>query len=146
MLSARNKLSSPIAFWLAPKLILALANISIALFASNTHPSHNCNSQLTDLLATRQISGLLAPILPSGFYVKILDNFFWPFGPQFGLKIRGRGPDLPGPSPGSATVGNGHWLSFLLTMYTCQFSFLLIVILLYKSNTALVSCYQYPML
>ena len=28
-------------------------------------------------------------------------NFFWPFGPQFGLKIRG--PPLP--SPRSATVG-----------------------------------------
>ena len=26
-----------------------------------------------------------------------------PFGPQFGLKIRGR-PDPPGPSPGSATA------------------------------------------
>ena len=29
-------------------------------------------------------------------------NFFWSFGPQFGLKIRGAGP--PGPSPRSATV------------------------------------------
>ena len=41
MLSARNELSSPIAFWLAPKLILALANISIALFnllLIHTHP------------------------------------------------------------------------------------------------------------
>ena len=27
--------------------------------------------------------------------------FFWPFGPHFGLKIRGGGP--PGPSPRSAT-------------------------------------------
>ena len=27
--------------------------------------------------------------------------FFGPFGPQFGLEIRGAGP--PGPSPGSAT-------------------------------------------
>ena len=30
------------------------------------------------------------------------NKFFWPFGPPFGLKIRGAG--LPGPSPGSATV------------------------------------------
>ena len=30
-------------------------------------------------------------------------KIFWPFGPQFGLKIRGElGP--PGPSPGSVTV------------------------------------------
>ena len=29
-------------------------------------------------------------------------NFFRPFGPQFGLKIRGA-PGPPGPSPGSAT-------------------------------------------
>ena len=29
--------------------------------------------------------------------------FFWPFGPQFGLKIRGR-PGVPGPYPGSATA------------------------------------------
>ena len=29
-------------------------------------------------------------------------NFFRPFEPQFGLKIRGAAP--PGPSPGSATV------------------------------------------
>ena len=27
-------------------------------------------------------------------------NFFWPFGPQFGLKIRGG----PGPFPGSHTA------------------------------------------
>ena len=30
-------------------------------------------------------------------------NFFPPFGPQFGLKIRGE-PGPPGPSPGSATA------------------------------------------
>ena len=30
------------------------------------------------------------------------NKFFWPFGPPFGLKIRGAG--LPGPSPESATV------------------------------------------
>jgi len=29
-------------------------------------------------------------------------NFFWPFGPQFGLKIRGEGGG--GPSPGSVTA------------------------------------------
>ena len=33
-------------------------------------------------------------------------NFFLPFGPQFGLRIRGAGP--PGPSPGSITV---KWLA-----------------------------------
>ena len=33
-------------------------------------------------------------------------NFFWPFGPHFGLKIRGGGGEggLPGPLPGSATA------------------------------------------
>ena len=30
-------------------------------------------------------------------------NFFWPFGPRFGLKIRGGGRGSPGPSPGSVT-------------------------------------------
>ena len=30
--------------------------------------------------------------------------FFRPFGPHFGLKIRGEGPGHPGPPPGSATV------------------------------------------
>ena len=30
-------------------------------------------------------------------------NFFGPLGDTFGLKIRGRGPGRPGPSPGSAT-------------------------------------------
>ena len=29
-------------------------------------------------------------------------KFFWPFGPQFRLKLRGGGP--LGPSPGSATA------------------------------------------
>ena len=35
--------------------------------------------------------------------------FFRPFGPQFGLKIKGGAP--PGPSPGSATevVAYGGW-------------------------------------
>ena len=33
-------------------------------------------------------------------------NFFLPFGPQFGLRIRGAGP--PGPSPESITV---KWLA-----------------------------------
>ena len=31
----------------------------------------------------------------------VSNNFFWPFGPQFGPKIRGGGP--PGPSTGSAS-------------------------------------------
>ena len=31
-------------------------------------------------------------------------NIFWPFGPQFGLKIRGGGVDPPGPSPGYAVM------------------------------------------
>ena len=30
-------------------------------------------------------------------------NFFWPFGPHFGLKIRG-GQGPPSPFPGSASV------------------------------------------
>ena len=33
---------------------------------------------------------------------------FQPFGPQFGLKIRG-GPAPPGPSPGSATEKSDHF-------------------------------------
>ena len=33
---------------------------------------------------------------------------FQPFGPQFGLKIRG-GPTAPGPSPGSATEKSDHF-------------------------------------
>ena len=39
-------------------------------------------------------------------------KIFSPFGPQFGLKIRGGGsPGAPGPSPGSATAGRlRHWL------------------------------------
>ena len=40
MLSARNKLSSPIAFWLAPKLILVIVNFSIALFNLLLIPIH----------------------------------------------------------------------------------------------------------
>ena len=32
-----------------------------------------------------------------------LTKIFWPFGPQFGLKIRGE-PGPPGPSLASATV------------------------------------------
>ena len=39
-------------------------------------------------------------------------SFFWPFGPQFGLKIRGGGP--PGPSPGSDTGFNGVPLSEII--------------------------------
>ena len=35
--------------------------------------------------------------------VPVLKFFFPPFGPQFGLKVRGGGSS-PGPSPGSATV------------------------------------------
>ena len=36
--------------------------------------------------------------------VSCLQKFFFrPFGPQFGLKIRGGGGGSPGPSPGSAT-------------------------------------------
>ena len=31
----------------------------------------------------------------------VSNEFFWPFGPQFGLKIRGAGS--PGPSSGSPT-------------------------------------------
>ena len=31
-------------------------------------------------------------------------NFFRPFGPQFGLKVRGADPRPLGPSPGSATA------------------------------------------
>ena len=39
-------------------------------------------------------------------------TFFWPFGPQFGLKIKGGGMPVPlGPSPGSATVSGRHSLS-----------------------------------
>ena len=30
-------------------------------------------------------------------------TFFWPFGPQFGLKLRGGGAGPLGPFPGSAT-------------------------------------------
>ena len=33
------------------------------------------------------------------------NNFFPPFGPPFGLKLRGEGGEVPGPSPGSATEG-----------------------------------------
>ena len=40
-----------------------------------------------------------APEIRGGPDLKI--NFFRPFGPQSGLKIRGAGP--PGPFPGSAT-------------------------------------------
>ena len=36
-------------------------------------------------------------------------KFFWPFGPQFGLKIRGTA-GLPVPSPGSTTVSNHLWV------------------------------------
>ena len=44
-------------------------------------------------------------------------NVFRPFGPQFGLKIRGVAP--PGPFPGSAT-GNKEmgWGSNVITMQT----------------------------
>ena len=35
-------------------------------------------------------------------------EFFWPFGPQFGLKIRGS-PPPPGPSPGSASATAPYW-------------------------------------
>ena len=34
------------------------------------------------------------------------NNFFRPFGPQLGLKIRGGGRAPLGPSPGSATVSD----------------------------------------
>ena len=45
-------------------------------------------------------------------------KFFWPFGPQFGLKIRvGRA----GPSPGSATVLN---INFFLCVFLCAFDYL----------------------
>ena len=33
------------------------------------------------------------------------NNFFPPFGPPFGLKLRGGGGEVPGPSPRSATEG-----------------------------------------
>ena len=41
-------------------------------------------------------------------------NFFWPFRPHFGLKIRGGGPAPPGPSPGSATVMIGENFRILI--------------------------------
>ena len=65
---------------------------------SNRHPSCVCNSQLTDLLATRQISGLLALILPSGFMLKFQTMFLALWASVWSKNKReGAGP--PGPLP-----------------------------------------------
>ena len=44
-------------------------------------------------------------------------DFFWPFGPHFGLKIKG-GPGPPGPSPDSPLSTVGHGKSTTLNYYT----------------------------
>ena len=38
----------------------------------------------------------------------VLINFFRPFGPQFGAKIREGGAGPPGPSPGSTTDNHDY--------------------------------------
>ena len=55
------------------------------------------------------------PVADLDFQIRggpVSKNFFRPFGPQFGLRIRG-GWGPPGPSPGSATD-----INFLLTIPT----------------------------
>ena len=64
-------------------------------------------------------------------YLEIVDilfilKMFWPFRPQFGLKIRGAGP--PGPSPGSATAFHLHWASSLLSESLEQDNIVMIII------------------
>ena len=42
-------------------------------------------------------------------------KFFWPFGPEFGLKIRAGGgvAGAPGPLPGSATATSDNQISMI---------------------------------
>ena len=57
-------------------------------------------------------------------------NFFWSFGPQFGLKLRGAGP--PGPSPRSATV-----IVLLYNISSIIFSLLILYIVVTRKQESI---------
>ena len=82
------------------------SRLSLSTLASSVNSDTEWEIQVLCWKTTKQASGGSRPSdkrREGG-----LKNTFRPFGPQFGLRIRGRGDPGPQvPSPGSATAGYG---------------------------------------